>query len=72
MLDSKMQAPFRILATKQLKQISTSDNHHNETAKQQTYIRKHINSKLVKENATVVKADKGKTCVTIYTDEYNK
>jgi len=32
-LDSKMQAPFRILATKKLKQISASDNHHNETAK---------------------------------------
>jgi len=72
MLDSKMQAPFRFLATKKLKQISASDNHHNETAKRQTYIRKHIISKLVKGNATVVKTDKGKTCIIIYTDEYNK
>jgi len=72
MLDSKMQAPFRILATKKLKQISASDNHHNETAKRQTYILKNINSKCVKENAMVVKADKGKTCVIIYTDEYKK
>jgi len=40
MLDSKMQAPFRILATKKLKQICASDSHHNETAKRQTYILK--------------------------------
>ena len=65
MLDSKMQTPFRILATKKLKQISASDNHHNETAKWQTYILKNINSKLVKESAMVVKADNGKTCVII-------
>jgi len=63
MLDSKMQAPFRILATKKLKQISASDNHHNETAKRQTYILKNINSKLVKENAMVAKADKGKNLI---------
>jgi len=72
MLDSKMQAPFRILATKKLKQMSASDNHYNETAKRKIYILKNINSKVVKENAMVVKADKGKTCVIIYTDEYNK
>ena len=72
MLDSKMQAPLRILATKKLKQISASDNHHNVMAKRQTYILKNINSKLEKENAMVAKADKGKTCVIIYTDEYNK
>jgi len=40
MLDSKMQAPFRILATKKLKQISTSSNHHTAMAKRQTYILK--------------------------------
>ena len=72
MLDSKMQAPFLILATKKLKQISASDNHHNIMAKRQTYILKYINSKLEKENAMVAKADKGKTCIIIYTDEYNK
>jgi len=42
MLDIKMQAPFRILATKKLKQISLSDNHHNVMAKRQTYfLKKH-------------------------------
>ena len=72
MLDSKMQAPFRILATKKLKQISASDNHHNVMAKRQTYILKKHNWKLEKENAMVIKADEGKACIIIKTDEYNK
>ena len=72
MLDIKMQAPFRILAAKKLNQIRTSGNHQNITAKRQIYILKNINSKLVKQNAMVVKADKGKTCVIIYADKYNK
>jgi len=72
MLDIKMQAPFRILATRKLKQISASNNHHNVMAKRQTYILKNINSKLETENAMVAKDDKGKTCVIIYTDKYNK
>jgi len=33
------------------------------------YILKNINSKLENENAMVAKADKGKTCVIIYTHE---
>ena len=40
----------QILATKKLKQISTSCNHHNVMAKRQTYILKNINSKLEKES----------------------
>jgi len=72
MLDSEMQAPFRILATKKLKQISASDNHHNVMAKRQTYILKNTNSKLERENARVAKADNGKTYVIMNTDEYNK
>ena len=71
-LDSKMQAPYRILATKKLRQLRASNHHNNIMAKQQTYILKNINNKLEKETAMVAKADKGKTCVIIYTDEYNK
>jgi galactitol-specific phosphotransferase system IIB component len=41
-------------------------------AKRQTYILKNINYKLVKENAMVVKADKGKMCVIIYTNDYTE
>ena len=67
-----MQGPYRILATKKLRQLRASDNHNNVMAKRQTYILKNINKKLEKENAMVAKADKGKTCVIIYTDKYNK
>jgi hypothetical protein len=66
MLDTKMQAPFRILATKELKQIKASGSHLDVTFKQQSYILK----KLAKENAMLVKANKGKTCVITYTDDY--
>ena len=71
-LDNKLQAPYRILATKKLRQLRASNQNNNVMAKRQTHILKGINNKLEKENATVVKADKGKTCVIIYTDEYNK
>jgi hypothetical protein len=71
-LDIKMQALFRILATKKIRQISASSSHYNMAAKRQTHILETINSKLVKENAIVVKADKGKTCVIIHTDDHNE
>ena len=44
-LDSKMQAPYRILATKKLRQLSASNHHNNIMAKRQTYILKNINNK---------------------------
>jgi D-alanyl-D-alanine carboxypeptidase len=71
-LDINMQALFRILATKKLKQISASSSQHNTSTKRQSYILKAITSELKKENAIIVKADKGKTSVIIYTNDYNK
>ena len=59
-LDSKMQAPHRILATKKLRQLRASDHHNNVMAKRQTHILKNINKKLEKENAMLAKADKAK------------
>jgi hypothetical protein len=70
MLEPKMQSPYRILATRKLKQIKTSSSHHNAKAKRQTYILKNINNKLRKEDAMITKADKGKTCVIIYNNDY--
>jgi hypothetical protein len=40
MLEPKLQSPYRILATRKLKQIKTTSNHHNAEAKLQTYIPK--------------------------------
>jgi hypothetical protein len=68
----KMQASYRILATKKLRQLRASNHHNNVMAKRQTYILKNINNKLEKKNAMVARADKGRTCVIIHTDEYNK
>jgi hypothetical protein len=42
-LDSKMQAPYRILASKKLRQLRASDHHNNLMAKRKTYILKNIN-----------------------------
>ena len=71
-LDIRMQAPLRILATKKLKELSASNSQQKTAAKQQSYVLKSITSKLKEEGATIVKADKGKTSVIIYTDDYNK
>ena len=70
MLEPKMQSAHRILATRKLKQIKTSSSHHNAEAKRQTYVLKNINNKLRKEDAMITKADKGKTCVIIYNNDY--
>ena len=72
LLDVKMQNPFRILAAKKLKQIFNSNSHCNATQKRQAYIIKNLNHRLVTENAIIVKADKGKTTVIIYSDDYLK
>jgi hypothetical protein len=70
-LDTKMQAPYRILASKKLNQIRTSCNHHNTEAKRQSYILENLTKKLEREDAMIVKADKGKR-VILYTNDYNK
>ena len=70
MLEPKRQSPYRIPATRKLKQIKTSNSHHNTEAKRQTYILKNINKKVRKEDAMITKADNGKTCVIIYNNDY--
>ena len=69
-LDAKMQDPYRIMTAKKLKQIRTTGNHRNITAKRQTYNLKNVKGKLEKENAMITKGDKGKTCVIIFTIDY--
>jgi hypothetical protein len=71
-MDAKMQNPFRILAAKKLQQIFNSDSHQNVMHKQQAYTIKSINDKLMAENAIIVKADKGKTSVILYSDDYTE
>jgi hypothetical protein len=40
-------------------------------ARRQTYLMNSINEKPVKEEAIITKTDKGKTCVVMYTKDYN-
>jgi hypothetical protein len=68
LLDVKMQNPFRIFAAIKLKKIFNSNSHYNAIQKRQAYIMKNLNHRLVTENAVIVKADKGKTTVIIYSD----
>jgi hypothetical protein len=72
LLDVKLQQPFRIIATKKLKQMYTNDNQCNIMQKRQAYTIKNINEKLVKGNVILVKADKGKTSVILYSDDYTE
>ena len=71
LLDTKMQDPYRIMAANKLKQIRATENHHNIGAKRQIFHLKNIREKLDTENAMIAKADKGKTCVVIYTKDYS-
>ena len=71
-LHSKIQKPYRILAAKNLKQIKKAECQQNTAAKREFYTVKKLKEKPVKENAMIVKADKGRTSVIIHTEEYNK
>ena len=70
-LDTKLQAPYRILATEKLRHINTTGNQQNILAKRQAYILKNIKNKLTQEHGMITKAVKGKTIVIIYVHEYN-
>ena len=72
LLDVKMQNHFRILAAKKLKQIFNSNSRYNATQKRKAYIINNLNHRVVTENAIVVKVDKGKTTVIIYSDDYSE
>jgi len=66
----KLQNPFRILTAKKLKQLHNTKN-QNTTHKRQLHVLKQINQKIT-NNAMIAKADKGKTTVIIYTQDYDK
>jgi len=70
-LHSKIQEPYRILAAKKIKQTKKAECQQNITAKCEFYTVNKLKEKLVKENAMIVKADKGRTSVIIYTEDHN-
>lgn len=64
-LDNKLQNAYRILTTKNLKQIFNSNNFYNILHKRQLYVIKQIKQKLATENAIIFQTDKGKTTVVV-------
>jgi len=69
LLDNKIQNSFWILAAKQLKQLYNA-NHSNTIHKRQLYVLKQIRQKIMQGNAMIAHADKGKTTLIIYTQDY--
>jgi hypothetical protein len=52
--DTKLHNTYRFMASKKLKQIISSGNHHNPPQKRQTYVTQQLNHKIVTENAIIV------------------
>jgi hypothetical protein len=71
-LDNKIQDAYRHLAAKKLKHTLTTNNHKNTLHKRLSYIMKNLRYKLTRNNATLTKADKGKTIVIIKTAKYTE
>jgi len=69
LLDTKLQQVYRTTATKNLRQI-LYNNHHNTTHKRQLHVLKQIKLKITEGNALISRADKGKSSVIIYTQDY--
>jgi len=69
LLDNKIQNSFRILAAKQLKQLYNA-NLKNTIHKRQLDVLKQMRHKITQGNAMIARADKGKTMVIIYTQDY--
>ena len=69
LLDNKIQDSFQILVANKLKQFHTT-NHNNTIHKRQLYVLKQIRQKITQENAMIAQADKGKTTVIMYTQDY--
>jgi hypothetical protein len=72
LLDNRTQSAFRILACKKLRQIYNSNRNTNRTQKRQTYTVNKLKQKLSENNAMLAKANKGKTTIIIYIDDYTK
>ena len=71
-LDPQLQEPYRILAAQKLQQIQRNSKTNNTTKKKEDEIIKNIRNKLNLNNATITRADKGKTTVIIDKEAYNR
>ena len=70
-LETKIQDAYRILAAKKLKQLHYTLNNSNTVHKGQTYLAKNVHHKIKQNNAMIMQADKGKTLVIIYKQDFH-
>jgi len=70
-LETKIQEAYRILAAKKLKQLHSTLNSSNTVQKRQTYLAKNIHHKIKQNSAMITQADKGKTLVITYKQDYH-
>ena len=71
-LEPRLQEAYRITAAQKLNKMKNSTSRRNKEAQRQNQIINNIKKKLIQGNATMAKADKGKTIVIINNTEYNK
>ena len=74
LLEVRSQDAYRILAAKKVKQLQHTLNNNNNNStihKRQMYLTKNIQHKIKENNAVITQADKGKTLVIIYTQDYH-
>ena len=67
--DTKIQQSYGTTAAQQLRQI-LNNNHHSTTHKRKLHVLKQIKLKITEGNALISRADKGKSSVIIYTQDY--
>jgi hypothetical protein len=70
-LEEKAQDAFQHLAHNKLRKILQEKTTVNNVHKRQTYVLKQIRKKLHLQKAMIAPADKGKTLVIIYNNDYN-
>jgi hypothetical protein len=70
LLDTKLEDAFCLMATKKLKQIQNTNLNSNYIHKRQRHIARNIHYKISTNNAIITQADKGKTTVIIYKQDY--
>ena len=70
-IETRNQDAYRILAAKKLKQLQHSLNNDNTMHKRHIYLTKNIQHKIKVNNAMITQADKGRTLVIIYREDYH-
>ena len=71
LVETRSQEAYYILAAKKLKQLQHSLNNDNTTYKRHIYLTKNIQQKIKVNNAMITQADKGRTLVIIYREDYH-